>query len=380
MGENDAASNSASNFDKNNEPPADAKFSRMDLIKHEYEIWKHADSRMPLELLSRHLEDLVCMATPIERLLYLTGVGDAERHRQSKAAVKSLQRQAYNMVRDAPEHSLSDPLRYGMGGNFLFQRICKQIYTGWAMSHYAAHAPTTKFTVAFDFSLLEQCHVRDQRAAMLLVARALRCNISHRQPSQVLFTSFDRQSRWFSKWEGSATFPAESDSIASATIHEEHVTELFPLNRIVYLSPDAVSVLNDVDEDKIYVIGAFDDHCQVLHNATFAEAKKRAMPCYRLPIEKYVNWRSGTKVLDFCSVHQILLDYMLTHDWRTSLLKNIRPWKVYDGHEHSKVTHAERAPTGSLENRLKRSEIELFDSQRREFLLKLARVEPNTYK
>ena len=42
-------------------------------------------------------------------------------------------------------------------------------------------------------------------------------------------------------------------------IQEEQYSTLFPIDSIVYLTPDSNEPLNDIDEDKVYVIGGLVD-------------------------------------------------------------------------------------------------------------------------
>ena len=50
-----------------------------------------------------------------------------------------------------------------------------------------------------------------------------------------------------------------SDSQLQIDVEEKSHSELFPLDKIVVLSPDSGNVLEDIEPDKVYVIGGLVD-------------------------------------------------------------------------------------------------------------------------
>ncbi|KAI0211530.1 tRNA-dihydrouridine(16/17) synthase [NAD(P)(+)]-like [Lamellibrachia satsuma] len=97
--------------------------------------------------------------------------------------------------------------------------------------------------------------------------------------------------------------------------------ELFPLEDIVYLTPDSSDVLRSVEADKVYVIGGLVDET-VQKNVTKEKAQELKINTARLPIEEFlVKSPQGTykKVLSVNQVFQILLSYTMSHDWAVAL-------------------------------------------------------------
>ena len=96
-----------------------------------------------------------------------------------------------------------------------------------------------------------------------------------------------------------------------------HLTEIFPKEKIVYLTSESDNVLEDVVDDKVYVIGGIVDHNR-LKGITHEDATKRGLYTARLPLDEYVDMQSR-KVLTVNHVFMILLGVLNTHDWAKTL-------------------------------------------------------------
>lgn len=348
-----------------------SKIDDLKLVKHEYEIWKRVDSRIALELHATNWEKLLSLKYPLERLRYLTNLGDVSQQRESSIVAKRLRFQAF-LDENIPKR---DSRFYGLGGNFIFQRLERQILNEWANKHYAACYPTANLTIVYDMSVTEECSTRDQLVTCFNLQRAIKINCMHRQPAKVMLTSFSKKAQWFKQHESMVFLPEGIDNLAVA-LRQEHVSELFPNDRLVYLSPDSTVMLPHVDEDKVYIIGAMDDRTRQVVSHCRGEAKKRNIPCFKLPIDRYLNWSSGSKALVTHMVHSVLLDYMLAHDWSTALRNNI-PRFFYKSHDQDAAAALDDAAlAASLEAKVKQSEIKMYNQQREMYLLGLVSSEP----
>lgn len=99
-----------------------------------------------------------------------------------------------------------------------------------------------------------------------------------------------------------------------------------PTNICVYLSSDAEDVLEDLDDNKIYIIGGLVDrnrHKNYINRVSQVIGTK----CYRLPIDRYFKLNSSS-VLTTNQIYSILIDFYETKDWRQALIKNIPKRKI----------------------------------------------------
>ncbi|XP_029636614.1 tRNA methyltransferase 10 homolog A [Octopus sinensis] len=101
----------------------------------------------------------------------------------------------------------------------------------------------------------------------------------------------------------------------------EKYSELFDKSSLIYLSSESDNVLDDLQEDKVYVIGGLVDHNHykgLCHRLAVDADISHA----QLPISQYLEMKSR-KVLTVNHVFEILLQYTKTKDWSKSLFQVI---------------------------------------------------------
>ncbi|XP_047381700.1 tRNA methyltransferase 10 homolog B isoform X2 [Sciurus carolinensis] len=116
-------------------------------------------------------------------------------------------------------------------------------------------------------------------------------------------------------------------------ITEEDCFSLFPLETLVYLTPDSEHALQDVDLNKVYVLGGLVDE-SIQKKVTFQKAKEYSVKTARLPIQEYmVKLQNGknyhSEILAINQVFDILSTYLETHNWPEALKKGVSSGKGY---------------------------------------------------
>lgn len=79
---------------------------------------------------------------------------------------------------------------------------------------------------------------------------------------------------------------ANLDSLPISLTHQSY-TDCYPREKLVYLSPNAPTLLTKLDPDDVYVVGGIVDKA-VEDPLTFAKAKKENIRTARFPLDKYV--------------------------------------------------------------------------------------------
>jgi len=92
-------------------------------------------------------------------------------------------------------------------------------------------------------------------------------------------------------------------------------------NDIVYLTSDSETVLQDLDNTKIYVIGGIVDRNR-LRRAALDRANELGVTTARLPIDEHMQMGEATRVLTVNTVFELLLKYREHgRDWKKALLE-----------------------------------------------------------
>ncbi|XP_006863249.1 PREDICTED: tRNA methyltransferase 10 homolog B [Chrysochloris asiatica] len=116
-------------------------------------------------------------------------------------------------------------------------------------------------------------------------------------------------------------------------VTEEDCFSLFPLKSLVYLTPDSEHVLEDVDLNKVYILGGLVDE-SIQKKVTFQKAREHSVQTARLPIQEYMVRRQNrrnyhSEILAINQVFDILSTYFETHSWPEALKKGVSSRKGY---------------------------------------------------
>ncbi|XP_074839629.1 tRNA methyltransferase 10 homolog C [Carettochelys insculpta] len=102
------------------------------------------------------------------------------------------------------------------------------------------------------------------------------------------------------------------------TVTEQSHIDVFPRDKLIYLTADSPNVMKTFDHDKIYIVGSMVDK-QIQTGISLAHAKRLKLATERLPLEGYLKWESGGKNLTLDQMIRILLTLKDTGDWMEAL-------------------------------------------------------------
>ncbi|XP_006143794.1 tRNA methyltransferase 10 homolog B isoform X2 [Tupaia chinensis] len=116
-------------------------------------------------------------------------------------------------------------------------------------------------------------------------------------------------------------------------VTEEDCFDVFPLETLVYLTPDSEHTLEDVDPNQVYILGGLVDE-SIQKKVTFQKAQEYSVKTARLPIQEYMvrhpngkNYHS--EILAINQVFDILSAYFETHNWPEALKRGVSLGKGY---------------------------------------------------
>lgn len=172
---------------------------------------------------------------------------------------------------------------------------------------------------SFGNPLVFDCSVREQsdREARLLMNQLGLCygiNLSHPEPFHLHFTGIPERGVLADTFEYRFMDP-ENYFI---DFHEQDLCDVFPAERLVYLTPQSTNYLK-YSADDIYVIGGLVD----IHDTkpyTYSKAKKLGIRSASLPLDQYYRLKK-CKSLTLDAVLNVMLELNYTRDWQKSMLK-----------------------------------------------------------
>ncbi|KAK6932867.1 tRNA methyltransferase TRMD/TRM10-type domain [Dillenia turbinata] len=91
--------------------------------------------------------------------------------------------------------------------------------------------------------------------------------------------------------------------------------------KLVYLTPDSETILDDLDPKNIYIVGGLVDRNR-WKGITMKKATDQGIQTAKLPIGNYLKL-SSSQVLTVNQVVEILLKFLETRDWKTSFFQVI---------------------------------------------------------
>ncbi|XP_062984569.1 tRNA methyltransferase 10 homolog B [Elgaria multicarinata webbii] len=113
----------------------------------------------------------------------------------------------------------------------------------------------------------------------------------------------------------------------------ESYLDLFPLETIVYLTPDSENALEEVDPQKVHILGGLVDE-SIQKRLTFQRAQEKHLQTARLPIQEYMvknvnarNYHSTTLAIN--QVFDALSTFYETKSWEEALKAAVSPGKGY---------------------------------------------------
>lgn len=105
----------------------------------------------------------------------------------------------------------------------------------------------------------------------------------------------------------------------AAEIHEEDVIDVFPKERLVYLTPHCDNELEEFSGNDIYIIGGIVDKHHS-YPVSLEKATTMGLRMAKLPLDKYFKWKGGgERSLTLDQVLKIMLDLKSSKDWNHAL-------------------------------------------------------------
>ncbi|NWS23155.1 TM10C methyltransferase, partial [Pachyramphus minor] len=220
--------------------------------------------------------------------------------------------------------------------------------------------------LVFDMSYEKDMSVREVANAVKQLVQSEGCNRRAVDPFHIHFCNFKDDSLYHKEF---LKHYKEAWGKLLITVTEQCYTEIFPKDKLIYLTADSPKVMKTFDHDKIYIVGSMVDK-SIKTGVSLARAKRLGLETAALPLDKYLLWNTGAKNLTLDQMMHILLTLKDTADWKKAL--EFVPKRKYCGFVNKPVSELKK--TLDLVNTLK------IGKRREELQKQFAKNYPKKYK
>ncbi|XP_074010336.1 tRNA methyltransferase 10 homolog C [Numenius arquata] len=167
----------------------------------------------------------------------------------------------------------------------------------------------------FDMSYEKDMSVREVANTVRQIVLSEGCNRRSVDPFHIHFCNLKDDSLYHKEF---IKHYREAWSKLLITVTDQCYTDIFPKDKLIYLTADSPKVMKTFDHDKIYIVGSMVDK-SIKTGVSLARAKRLGLETAALPLEKYLLWNSGAKNLTLDQMMRILLTLKDTGDWKKAL-------------------------------------------------------------
>lgn len=171
--------------------------------------------------------------------------------------------------------------------------------------------------IIFDCSYDQYMTRREANSAAKQLMISFADNRRHKDPFDLHFCNVNFNGETFNGLQRyipnlrSPTFPTN--------LCEGSYLDLFPKEKLVYLTPHCRNDLTDYDPDSIYIIGAMVD-TKNHEPLSMIKAKELNLKMARLPLDRYLDWGSNSgKTLTLDQMMKIMLEFKMSRKWDCAL-------------------------------------------------------------
>lgn len=273
----------------------------------------------PATLSDDKWEHLLGLASRSARMKYYSFLWQVEKREENRQAKKEERREA-NKERLAivREQLNAEPhIAYGMSHVTMFLRIYDQTIDHWnnnKLIRAMQFSPKIVIDCSYGSFMTPQEASNAAKQFMLCFAE----NRTDDDPFDLHFCNADMDTHSMKVLH--KFIPKMHDPSFPMNVHEGNVTDVFPRDKLVYLTPHCRSDLVTYNPDDIYIIGGMVDKANN-EALSLAKAKRQGLRMARFPLDRYLQWKGGSgKSLTINQTLRIMLDLKRTNnDWKSAL-------------------------------------------------------------
>jgi ribonuclease P protein 1 len=295
---------------------------KLKLAEFEYEVSKQEGSKVPSALTLSHWEELLMLSSTSKRTKYLTHLFKIEMKKLNEKNLKEerrLKREAeWEAEREAKKLNpeIEQHIDYGLGKNTIFLKIYDI-----TMDHYnnnrMTQASMFDLPIIYDQSYEQHMTQQELKNTAKQLALSFVANREHKNPFPMQFCNVN--------FNGAVMkhllkhIPTLYNPEFPISISPKSYLDMFPREKLVYLTPHCRTEMTHFDHDSIYIIGSMVDRGESKPHS-LAIAKRENLRMAKLPLDRYLHFAGGSgKSLTLNQMISILLELKTHGDWDRAL-------------------------------------------------------------
>nr|XP_018901244.1 PREDICTED: mitochondrial ribonuclease P protein 1 homolog [Bemisia tabaci] len=328
----------------NNDP---ALLKQLKIIMAEIYVLYEEGEQVPSKLSTNHYIELLKHKSHSRRRNYLKYLLMKERFKESEARKKLSKRAALEEFKaqrkENPEEDSGEKLVYNLSNTSLFLRIYDSTidrFNNLGLHLASMYAPTIIMDCSYDADMSH----RETQAAVNQITQGFGEHRKHLCPSNFVFCNYKKEGKMATKLLQSV--PCLYDPEYPFEFTSKSYLDLYPRDKLVYLTPHCRNELTTINIDDIYIIGAMVD--MVSHSkASLSRAKQQGLRMAKFPIDQHLLWGSGTKNLTINQVMMIMADMYWKNDWKFAFDRWIPKRKLMQNDQAAFAAKYSRMSEGS---------------------------------
>lgn len=295
---------------------------RLKLAEFEYEVSKQEGARAPSELTLEHWKELLALSSTSKRkkyLIFLFKLEMTKLNRKTKKDEEKLKREAEKEAEkeaDKLKDKSEEHIEYGLGKN----SICLKIYET-KMDHFLndkmIQASMFDMPVVYDLSYDQHMTSQEQKNAAKQLVLSLVANREHNNPFPLQFCNVNFNGpvmKYLLRF-----IPSLYNPDFPVSISPKSYLDIFPRDKLVYLTPHCQNEMTHFDPDSVYIVGCLVDKADS-KPYSLAKAKRENIQMAKLPLDRYLSFSGGSgKSLTLNAMINILLELKTHGDWAKAL-------------------------------------------------------------
>ncbi|RXG51167.1 Mitochondrial ribonuclease P protein 1-like protein [Armadillidium vulgare] len=254
------------------------------------EMLRYEGRNIPKHLSEEHFQELFELPTKSMRIKFLNYLYERELGKREKKSRKEEKKKLYKMQFEEKQNKLTKHIEYGLWKNSMFIKARKSDITAM-YNNRLANAMEFNQPLVIDLDFYD--HMK--RKEIYSLANQLKlCIVNNRarlEPFNLMMCNCLTTVTF--QWN----------------ITSKSYLDLFPKEKLIYLTPDARQEMQTFNSDAVYIIGGILDEGRT-SPLSLAKAKRENIRTEKLPLDKYHIFR-GSKSLDINVVFDILSDIQI---------------------------------------------------------------------